>query len=313
MKKKGASVEGIILLVVLVGALAVSSYLLYLNLPGEPQEFTFIDDESDENVVYGTSQQFYENMRFPDKKITYNFKDECSGEKIVNAGEAFSVLEEKTILKFEKTSNNPQIIIFCSDISPEPEEKGYFIAGEGGPTEVINTTLYGAILSGKLSLFRDETCNKPHIATHEILHVLGFEHNNNPESILYPTLDCDQEIDSYIIEDINNLYSVEGKADFKIINVNAVKSGRYLSFDIEIINRGLSNAENLVLSVYADGEFVKDFEMDAVGIGIKKTLHVENLAISRFADEVSFVLDEQNIIPEIFEDNNEIELILEED
>ena len=69
MKKKGASVEGIILLIVLIGALVFSSYLLYLNLPGEPQKFTFIDDELDENIVYGTSQQFYENMRFPDITI----------------------------------------------------------------------------------------------------------------------------------------------------------------------------------------------------------------------------------------------------
>jgi len=313
MKKKGASVEGIILLIVLIGALVFSSYLLYLNLPGEPQKFTFIDDELDENIVYGTSQQFYENMRFPDKKITYTLKNECDGEKIINAREAFSILQEKTILEFEETSTNTQILIFCSDISPEPEEEGYFVAGEGGPTEVINTTLYGAILSGKLSLFRDETCSKPNIAIHEILHVLGFEHNNNPDSILYPTLDCEQEVDEYIIEDINNLYSVDGKPDLKIIDVEAVKSGRYLSFDIEIINRGLSDTSNLILSVYADDELAKEFEMDEVGIGIKKTLHVENLAISRFADKVSFVLDEQNTIQEIFEDNNKIELILEED
>jgi hypothetical protein len=311
MKKRVLSVLWILLMVSLVSLFLSTIYILYLNWPGELEEFTFIGNQ-ERDINYSTSQQFYENMRFPDRIITYNFNSECSGEKIVNAEGAFSILEDKTILEFEKTTNNPQIVILCSDVAPEPSEEGYFVAGEGGPTEVINTTLYGAILSGKISLYREEECEIPIIAIHEILHVLGFEHNNNPNSVLYPELDCDQKIDDYIVEDLNNLYSFLGTADLKINRVDASKEGRYLSFDIEIINRGLADISFTELKVYSEGEFVKEFPLENVGIGVKKTLHVENLKISRFDEKISFVLDKTNLIPEIFEDNNEVELTLKE-
>ena len=286
-------------------------YIFYLNWPGELEEFIFIGNQ-EKKINYSTSQQFYENMRFSDKLITYNFNSECSGEKIVNANDAFHILEERTILEFERTNNNPQIIILCSDEAPEASEEGYFVAGEGGPTEVINTTLYGAILAGKVSLFREEECESPIIALHEILHVLGFEHNNNPNSILYPELDCDQQIDDYIINDLNNLYSLIGNSDLKINQVNANKEGRYLSFDIEIINRGLKDISSSELSVYSEGEFIEKFPLENIGIGFKKTLHVENLKINRFDEKILFILDKDNSVTEIFEDNNQAELILKE-
>ena len=34
-------------------------------------------------------------------------------------------------------------------------EEGFFVAGEGGPSEVINTSLYGVIFKGKVSFFRE--------------------------------------------------------------------------------------------------------------------------------------------------------------
>jgi hypothetical protein len=252
-------------------------------------------------------------MRFPDNEITYGFNEGCDDEKMKNAREAFLKLQQKTILEFKETSENSQILIFCSDISPNPSEKGYFVAGEGGPTEVINTTLYGAILSGKLSLFRNETCDNPNIAIHEILHVLGFKHNDDPKSILYPTLECNQKIDDYLIEDINKLYSVKGLAELKIIKVDAVKTGRYLSFYIEIINRGLAESGEIVLSVHSGDKFTKEFSIEDMGIGIKKTLNVTNLKIPHSTSKISFYIDEDNFVPEISEDNNWVELIILEE
>ena len=311
MRKGNLSVLGIVLLIFLLTLFIVTLYILYLNWPGELEEFTFIYNQ-ERDINYSTSQQFYENMRFPDTTITYDFKKECSNEKIINVKEAFSILDNLTVLKFKRDSDNPRITIFCSILSPEPSDEGYFVAGEGGPSKVLNTTLYGAILSGKISLYRDETCDTPTIALHELLHVLGFKHNNNPQSILYPTLNCDQEIDEYIIKDLNTLYSYEGKADLKITEVNAEKKGRYLSFDIEIINRGLVGVSNASLRIYSEGEFIKEIPLENLGIGFTKKLHVTNLKISRFDEKISFVIDEYNEVSEIFEDNNEVELTLKE-
>lgn len=230
--------------------------------------------------------------------------------KISEVKYVFSTLEDKTSLSFV-SSPSPELEISCSDVQRSSANKGYFIAGEGGPTEVINTTLYGVILSAKVSFFREDKCEEPKVAMHEILHALGFDHNNNPGSILYPTLDCAQELDESIIEDLNTIYSVDSKPDLKITSVEASVSGRYLNFELEAINQGLVDAENVYLEVYSDNKLIKSFDLNDINIGIRKTLSVGNLStgfFSRGIDELTFVLDPKNDLDEIFEDNNQISL-----
>jgi len=299
----------IILLILLGGAL----YFLWLNLPGKPVELTFINSISsgEEFVNYSSSKQFYSNLRFPNREISYRIEPACGTKKNMEIQEAFSILESRTILDFYTApQEEAEITIFCSEIAPGSKGQGYFVAGEGGPTEVINTTLYGVIFSGKVSFFRDERCNKPNIAIHEILHVLGFDHNDNPNSILFPTLNCAQTIDDSIIKDINALYSVKSAADLKIIDVDATKSGRYLNFEIEVINQGLRDADNVILSIYSDDKFVKEFDLESIGVGTRKFLTVENLRVSRSSEKIIFVIDESDVIDELFENNNVAELVL---
>ena len=112
----------------------------------------------------------------------------------------------------------------CSDITPEPTQKDHFVAGEGGPTLVINTTVYAIILEGKIALYRHEICDEPQIALHELLHALGFDHNSNSKSIMYPITNCAQELDDYIVQTINQLYSVPSRGDLLIEEIDANKS-----------------------------------------------------------------------------------------
>ncbi|PIN89925.1 hypothetical protein COU60_02425 [Candidatus Pacearchaeota archaeon CG10_big_fil_rev_8_21_14_0_10_34_76] len=313
----------VIILVVLLGLLGAALYLFYINLPGESIQFIVKNEQNNSKIIVGNenvsssrSKQFYSNMRFPDREITYLVEDECNLDKQRQVLRAFDIIDEMTTLDFRQVLNNPQIIVTCSEIAPEPENKGHFIAGEGGPTQIINTSLYSVILEGKISLFRPEKCERPNIALHEILHVLGFDHNNNPKSILYPTLDCSQQIDNYFIDAINILYDSPGLADLKVSEVNAEKAGRYLDFEIKIINQGLNVAKSSSLRVFADGEIVKfeggkeSFDLGEIEIGTTKILTVENARIGRSANEVIFIVDQENNVDELFEDNNEIILDL---
>lgn len=302
----------IILLVVLAGA----SYFLYLNFPGEeislkPDNGIPKEDiiKNSENGEPGQSKQFYDNMRFPDRIISYSIDSECSRSKEERAAEAFSILQSMTILQFTRVDSNGEILVLCSDISPEPEQRGHFVAGEGGPTRIINTSLYAVILEGKMSLYKEDRCETSHIALHETLHVLGFDHNQNPESILYPTLDCDQKVDQYIIDKINKLYLTPGAPDLAISDVSASKSGRYLNFDISITNQGLKNATGVILTVLSDGEEVGEFDLEMVGVGSTKTLNVQNVKLpSRSSSKVTLSVDKGNDIIELAESNNEVEL-----
>ncbi len=311
---------GVVMLMVFLVVVGGLGYFFYQNLPGEPVDLV-VDEPSatlQDKVSYSTSSQFYKNMRFPDNTISYAIEEICGNKKREQFQEALRILKEETVLEFYEDSVEPEIIVTCSDLMPEPENKGYFIAGEGGPSEIINTSLYAVILQGKISLFREEKCEKPNIALHEMLHVLGFDHNDNPDSILFPTLDCEQQIDRYLIDDINNLYSVTGKPDLKISEIKATKSGAYLNFEIKVVNQGLKNAESVELAVYADGELVihnsgkKFFDLGNIAVGSTKILNVENLKIGRGAEEIGFTADPNNNVDELFENNNEVELVLGE-
>ncbi|MCH7568047.1 MAG: hypothetical protein IIA87_01365 [Nanoarchaeota archaeon] len=306
----------VLFIILLLGLLGSSVYFLYLNFPGEKIEFIPVSENNKNRIEYNNkiyanrSTQFFQNMRFPEKRISYKIENECDLKKRGQVLEALKIFEGRTVLTFYPSDMNPEIVVTCSDLAPDPEAKGHFVAGEGGPVEVINTSLYSVIFSGKISLFRDDKCKEPRVSVHELFHVFGFDHNNNPNSILYPTLDCEQKIDQYLIDEINRLYSVKGMPDLKVENIEASKAGRYLSFEIEVLNQGLKDAKDVMLSIYSDEVFVEKFELNDIDVGTKKILTVENLKIRRSSKNVVFIVDEKNRIDEIFEDNNKVELVI---
>lgn len=265
-------------------------YYLFLGYPGQdPVSESFSANVS--SNLPENSNQFYPNMRYRSEKISYYIEKECDFKKENEIKDAFSILEEQTILNFYESSSNPEIVFLCSELEPEPEEQGHFVAGEGGPTTILNSSVYSVILSGKVSLYRDEKCDAPQIALHEILHALGFDHNNNKKSIMYPVTDCDEVLDQYIVDQINTLYSVESLPDLVIEKVNMSKKGRYLDFNITVSNMGLQNANNVKLNILADGGKVKEFDLTTLEIGTKKFLTVQNLFLTKSSDQVFFVVE----------------------
>ena len=275
----------ILLIAVLIVLLGVGAYFVYMNLPTEEERFEEFSAELDYN--FSGNMQFYPDMRYRDERISYWIEPTCSPEKRESAETAFSIIEEKTVLDFYYEIGG-EIGILCSNVQPEPEEEGHFVAGEGGPSEIINASRYNVILSGRAALYRDNLCDKPNVAIHEILHTLGFDHVSDENSIMYPVTNCEQEIDSSVIEEIDRLYSVSGEADLLVEGVSASKSGRYLNFNITIANYGLKDVDSSRLNVYEGGKSVKEFDMGEIGIGSKKIFSVENLGISRSAKEVEF-------------------------
>ena len=182
MNKKGDFFSALFVLILLV-AIGYGGYYLYQNFPRDTIQL--ITQDKIEIRVNNTlpSKQFYENMRYADKIISYHISSSCPESKSSKMIEAIKTLESKTILVFRESSN-AEINILCSDVSPQAEEKNHFVAGEGGPSRVLNTTLYSVILEGKVALYREGNCNNANVATHELLHALGFDHNNNPKNIL---------------------------------------------------------------------------------------------------------------------------------
>ena len=297
-----------LILLLLFVLLGLGAYILWLNYPTEKVRY----EEYYLNIsegVYSSEVQFYPNMRYRDRVISYSISNSCNLNQGLDAERAFSIISEKTILRFNRLEDrNAEIKIFCSDLAPEPEEEGHFVAGEGGPSEIINTSNYAVIFSGKVSLYRENECKNPNIALHEIIHALGFDHNDNEKSIMYPLTKCDQEVDPLIIEEINRIYKADSKPDLVIERVIANKSGRYLNFEIGVGNFGLKDSKNARLVIYVGGEFINDFNLEEIEIGSRKILTVENLKVPRNAEIINFVVE--NFEPELDSENNRVDIRL---
>src|SRR3989338_6367944 len=293
-----------VVLFMLFALLVGGMYLLWLNFPSEPTEF----EKYTANLSFdlpSKSSQFHQNMRYPDRTISYFISKNCSTKKTSDFLKAASFLEEKTILDF-KESVKPDILITCSNVAPEPNEQGHFGAGEGGPSVIVNTTRFAVIMLGRVGLYRPETCDTPQVPTHEILHALGFDHNDNSSSIMYPITSCDQVLDDDIVEEIEKLYSVPSAGDLVIESVKANKTGRYLGFEIVIANYGLKAITESKLKVMVGNSVAKEFEMGTLDIGSKKSLTITNLRVSGDTSEISLVIEtEEN---EIDKENNYAEI-----
>ncbi|MBI2631521.1 matrixin family metalloprotease [Candidatus Pacearchaeota archaeon] len=295
----------LIMLLMLLGLIGIGLYVLWMNLPSQTIYYKEVENKFFSNTSLKKTFQFYPNMRFKSKDISFSMEETCDEKKRSNIYEALSIISEKTILNFKKDDSSPQIDFLCSEIDPLPEHKNYFVAGEGGPVEIINTSQYYVILEGKVSLYRDETCKTPHIAVHEIFHALGFDHVNNRMSIMYPVTDCEQEIDQFIIDEIKKLYSENPLPDLAISESQANKSGPYLSFSVTVTNEGLEDAENVSLLISANNKEIKSFDLDNLKIGVKKFFVVKNLRIPR--DSNNLVIEVKSNSPEeLSEENNKV-------
>jgi len=308
--KRGLGMGQFFILIVLLLLLFVGLYLfLSLNEQSVAYDEFFYSfmDENDSQI------QFYPNMRYQSAQISYGIAEECSFSKREAAVNAFAFIADSSILSFEEVENGAEIDVLCSNIAPKPEQEDHFVAGEGGPASIVNSTAYSVILNGQVSLFRAEKCglDKPQIATHEILHALGFDHNNNPESIMYAVSDCFQEIDDYIIEAIADLYEKPSRPDLAIESLVANREGRLLNFDIVIGNFGLVDSVESKLVIYADNEPIREFDLEGIDIGVRKSLSVENLRMPSGTDRVSFSVETDEL--EINKGNNAVEIIPEEE
>lgn len=296
-----------ILLFFLLVLLAIGSYLLYLNFYGKAIDYEVYETDLKANNTQ--SIQFYSNLRYRDRSISYLIEDVCNVKKEGDVREAFDILERNTILSFYESKDNPEIVIFCSGIAPEPGDEEHFVAGEGGPNKIIESGKYHVVLSGKVSLFRNDKCDSPQIALHEILHALGFDHINNKNSILYPVTDCKQEVDNVIVNTINEIYSDDSKPDLLVESIEANSVGRYLSFEISVLNAGLKDAGNSSVVVISGDKRIKEFDIGELDIGTKRVLSVENLWLTRKYDSLVFTVDYYG--SELSKENNVARIVVE--
>jgi hypothetical protein len=312
-----AKIIKILVLTIITGLLAVSSYFLYLSiLDFTAEPIPFIQTEAQlppqkNQSSFSEQFQFYPNMRFAKKSLIYNIGDSCPENKKTRMRQAFARIEEETgLLNFYQNINpkKADILASCNKTETQIQEK-YFIVGEGGPTHLINTSLFYIIEEGKVLLFYAKSkCDNYNVELHELLHIFGFKHSNNKESIMYNTTFCNQVLTDDIVEELKRLYSIEELPDLYFSRISATKSGALLSFEAEVRNQGLSNSDDVMLKLYSKGEKVDDFDLGRINYGEGKILQVKNIKLpSRKIDSIKFILADSE---ELYNENNIAELYL---
>ena len=301
-------------LVIALMLLVFSLGYLYQVMPGEPIVLETIPIDKGAEIVfdYGATPVFSENLRFDHNIISYFIESDCPEERQRRMVGAFAIFQEemKVISFYERPKDVADILIGCSQDYLKAGED-VFIAGEGGPSQYLNTSDFDIILEGKVLLYRDSECDYPVVEVHELLHVFGFNHINNPKSLMYNVSACDQRFTPDMAKLIQSLYAVKPLPDFYFSNVNATTKGNYLDFELTIKNGGIVDSGKAMLDVLANGKVVDSFEVNEVSVGSGRVLKVTNAKLpSRSVSEVLFVVDLAGVVDEIREDNNEVRMVV---
>ena len=261
----------------------IATLIMYYFIPMERITFGTSTNPEFNLENKSNNMQFYQDMRFSEKEISYKISNDCPLQKTLEMEEAFDIIENQTILKFNVNKKESQITITCDE--KNRIEEGLFIAGEGGPTKIVELEKYSLIMKGEILLIKNSNCANPNIAIHELLHVLGFDHSENSNNIMYSVSRCKQTIGTEIIKEINRIYTEDSLPDLKIKDINAVQEGRYLDLNVSISNIGLKISKPAILKVYADEKLIDEFDIDSLEPGSGLKLTTKNLWINKIKIE----------------------------
>ena len=153
-------------------------------------------------------------------------------------------------------------------------------------------------------------CDWPNVELHELMHVFGFNHSTDENSLMYHLLkSCDQKLDRSVVSDLKRLYTEKNLPDLYFEDINVVKKGKLIDFNLTVRNSG-SVPSNLVnFSVYDSGELIKTSKLGDVNYGAGVFVQIVNFKLnSRDPEKISFVIDAENNIPEIDEGNNRVDI-----
>lgn len=282
--------------------------IIYMFNPGGELEFGFTQDTNgDFNIDNSTSlMQFYPDMRFPSKSISYKIDSECSISKKKSMKDAFNIIENMTDVNFYSVAKDEEINVYCSE--KVKFEDRMFIAGEGGPTNITDGGKYRVILHGSLLLIKDSGCTTPIVEIHELLHVLGFDHSQNKNNILYPIAKCRQTIGDDLVSKINDLYTEKTYPDLLFEEASAQIKGRGLNLNLSIRNDGLKISDNATIKIYNKEKIVKEIELNSLDIGYGVKIELRNLWLTSVkTNEIKIIISTN--YNELSKDNNEINLL----
>jgi len=191
------------------------------------------------------------------------------------------------------------------------EKEGHVIVETVGETRprVINTGLYNLTVDAEVAfLTRSFQCVQPIVHLHELGHVIGLAHDDDPKSIMYQYEKCDQKITPEIVDSVKQLYKDPPLSDLYLINVSASRKGRYASFNFSTFNQGLVDSPTTKVVIVDNSNDINNqiYSVDVQNLvpGSGWSFTISNVLIKTDFTTVSIVIDPKNEISELNKENN---------
>ena len=287
----------------LIFVLILISMLIFYFTPFNIIHFVSSPKNSNFSLADGSVEmQFYPNMRFPSNDISYKISD-CNLQKENDMQYAFENMANITLLRFYPVLTNEEISITCQE--KNRYDNGMFVAGEGGPINITVARNFDIITKGEILLIKNSNCPNPNVATHELLHVLGFKHSTNPNNIMYNVTDCGQTISNDVIQLINELYSTPSYPDLILENVSGIMKGRFLEINFSVMNGGFRDSAEFNVTIYAGDKLVEKVDLQALQIGYGRFISMENIWVPQM-NVNKITINADSYFEEITKENNKV-------
>ena len=187
----------------------------------------------------------------------------------------------------------------------------------------IDTGSYELITSAQIQILRsyaggqfDDT-DMTNIAMHELGHVLGLEHSNSTNDVMYPVLEIPSkrlmQISPSYSEFLHQVYQTQPNPDLSFYrNVNATKFSEksilresfYFNVSFAVKNVGLSDSPATSVSVFTDENFIIDQAIPSLEPGTYYQISLGNIASKSDFSYIKLVIDRNDLIDEINKTNN---------
>jgi hypothetical protein len=197
------------LLVVSVVLIVLTYGLVVLLRPSFTAQV--ISDPIAEITDQFSNASFYHWTKMP---VAYKFNDPAACGKVEYNRILWAMRqitsETNGTVTFEENNNSAVLFFNCQYKGTGSDSGGLITEAETLPYSLNNKIINASINFYYVSQYAYSAgCNVyPDVEVHEFLHAFGFQHKENPKSIMHPVhVECNTNIDADIIEKLKETYS----------------------------------------------------------------------------------------------------------